>query len=74
MMIRVVVRARARLERVVDRPDGSVKVWVTVPPVDGKANEDVLKILARHFHVKRSEISLIRGHASSNKWVEVEKK
>ncbi|MDY6965594.1 MAG: DUF167 domain-containing protein [Halobacteriota archaeon] len=39
------------------------------PPVDGKANRSVIKLLSRHFG---SNVKLISGAKSKEKWIEVE--
>lgn len=43
------------------------KVSVKEPPVDGKANEAIIKALAKHFKTTRSNIKLISGQTSRKK-------
>lgn len=47
------------------------KVRVRVKPVDGKANLEVIKLLANHFGVKESCVKIIRGASSKKKVVEI---
>ena len=47
-------------------------VYVTSPPDDGKANEAVIKLLAKHLGVAPSRLSIIRGETSRNKLILVE--
>ncbi|MBI6629264.1 DUF167 domain-containing protein [Pontibaca salina] len=47
--------------------DGNLRIAVTVPPEDGKANEAVRKLLARALRVAPSRLSLLRGHTSRDK-------
>jgi len=39
--------------------------------VDGKANQAVIEILAKHFSVKKSDIEIIRGHTTRQKLIKV---
>lgn len=44
-----------------------MKIRLTAPPVDGKANEQARKLLAKAFDVGVSRVSLIRGRNSRDK-------
>ena len=46
-------------------------VQVQVPPEDGKANEAVIKALAKALNVKPKDISIIYGHTNRDKRVQV---
>jgi len=48
------------------------KVYVKAPPVDGKANKEVVEVLAEHFKIKKNQIEIIRGKTSNKKTVKVE--
>lgn len=62
--VRVTPRAsRARIE---NTPDG-LRIYVTVPPEDGKANAAVRKLLARHLGVAPGRLDLVRGAKSRDK-------
>lgn len=50
---------------------GSLKVKVTSPPEKGKANEEVVELLAERFHVKKSDITILSGLKSRKKVAEV---
>ncbi|MCW5966556.1 MAG: DUF167 domain-containing protein [Bryobacterales bacterium] len=73
IVITVAVRVKpgAKADSVEPRPDGSLLIQVKAPPVDGKANEAVVALLAKHFGVKRSGVILKRGASSRNKLFEV---
>jgi uncharacterized protein YggU (UPF0235/DUF167 family) len=43
------------------------KVWIKEVPEDGKANEAVIKALAKYFDTAKSNIELIKGATSSEK-------
>ncbi len=50
---------------------GELIVRVTAPPVDGKANEAVIRLLAKRFKVGRRSVAIVQGHHSRRKVVEV---
>lgn len=47
--------------------EGALRVRVTAPPEDGKANKAVQKLLARALGVAPSRLTLIRGATSRDK-------
>lgn len=68
----VKVVPRTSRNKVETLEDGSLKVKLTSPPVDGKANEALITVLAEYFKVKKSTISILVGHESRNKIIEIE--
>lgn len=46
---------------------GMLKVSITAPPEDGKANEAIVELLRDAFGLKRSEVELLRGKTHRNK-------
>ena len=70
MIIKIKVITRAKKERVEKQSDGSFKVWVLVVPEKGKANERVIKLLAKHFDKPKSNFQILTGHKSGTKRVE----
>jgi uncharacterized protein (TIGR00251 family) len=74
LTIRVTPQASTNHIKIETHDDGSMlyRVYVTVPPEDGKANKEVIKLLAKHFGVAKSRISLVRGHTSKDKIIEID--
>lgn len=70
MRFNVKVVPNAKQNKLV-RETGRLKVYLTAPAVDGKANEALIKFLAEHFGKKKRDISIIRGLTSREKIVEV---
>lgn len=50
---------------------GLVKVYLTAPPIDGRANDALVKFLSRHFAVRISSIEIIKGLKSRNKVISI---
>jgi uncharacterized protein len=49
----------------------SLKVRLTAPPVNGAANEALIEFLAESLGVPKRAVSIVAGHTSRNKIVEV---
>ncbi len=66
--VKVIPRARTnQISGVMD--DGSLKVRLTAPPVDGKANQALIDMLADTLDLPKSNISILSGSHSRNKTV-----
>ena len=48
-----------------------LKVYVTAPAVDGKANKAVIEALAEHFGAKKKDITIIFGQTSREKIIQI---
>ena len=62
---------RARQNKITTDADGTLRVHITAAPVDGAANDAVIRALAEHFRVPKSQIKIVRGETSRNKIVEL---
>jgi uncharacterized protein (TIGR00251 family) len=51
---------------------GGIKIRLTAPPVDGAANEALVKFLSDRLDIPKSQIEIVSGHASKNKIVRIE--
>lgn len=71
MKLSITVKTNARKAGVEKRPDGSYHVCVNAPPVEGKANKEVIEILAEYFSLPKRSIQIIRGRAGKKKLIEV---
>jgi len=74
-MARIAVRVQpgaARNEVAGWEADGTLRVRLTAPPVEGRANRALVEFLAEALGLRRAAISLIRGASSRHKLVEVE--
>ena len=52
-------------------PGDPWRIHVHARPTDGKANEEVLLVISRHFGVPCSAVHIVSGYTSRNKTVEV---
>ncbi len=67
MKITVQVKPNSKKESVERLDDGSFLIRVHVPPIDGKANERVIELLAQHLSVPKSRIELVSGARGKRK-------
>lgn len=67
ILLSVHVQPRASKNAFAGIHDGAVKLRITSPPVDGKANGQLIEILAKMFHVPKSEVTLASGQQSRRK-------
>lgn len=67
LTLNVRVQPRASKDEITGIHGTHFKVRITAPPVDGRANEHLLRFLAGEFGVPKSRISLIGGEGSREK-------
>ncbi|MBY0368274.1 MAG: DUF167 domain-containing protein [Roseateles sp.] len=56
----------------VQEADGSWTAWLKAPPVDGKANAELIALVAKHFGVAKSAVDIDSGGGSRFKRVRIE--
>ena len=61
------VQPKAKKNAVLGERAGMLRVSVTAPPEDGRANDAVLALLREHFNLQRSQIALLSGLTNRNK-------
>ena len=66
------VQPRASSDAIVGVHGNSLKIRLTAPPVDGAANESLVKFLSGIFAVPRRSIKILAGESSRTKIVEIE--
>jgi len=69
--LRVRVVPRASRSMIAGEIDGAVKIRIASPPVDGAANEELVRFLAKLLGVGRSSVQILAGQTSKNKIIGV---
>jgi len=64
--VRVIPKSR---KNKVEKFGQGYKVRLTAAPVGGKANKSLIKILAEHFNLKKSQVKIVGGDKSKDKIV-----
>lgn len=70
--LRIRIQPRAKRAGIAGVREGALVVRVTAPPVDGKANAALCKLLASELGVAPSSVAVVRGHTARDKVVEVD--
>ena len=71
MILSITVKSNARHTSIEKLSDGSYRISVNVPRVEGKANEAVVVALAEYFSVPKSKVTLLKGIRGRRKRVEI---
>lgn len=58
----------------IKKEDASLKAYLKSPPIDGKANEELIYLLSQYFNVKRTDIIIKKGKSSKRKLIQIIKK
>ena len=69
--LRLRVQPRASREEVAGLAGDAIRIRIIVPPVDGAANEALVRFLASRLEVSRSSVKLVGGRSGRSKLVEV---
>lgn len=70
--LEVRVKPNAKVAVLEEQPDGTWIARVKAPPVEGKANEALIALVAEHFGVRKAQVSIRLGASSRLKQMEVE--
>jgi hypothetical protein len=67
------VRAKPRASKSAVRgvEDGALEVSIAAPPVDGEANEELVRFLARALGVAKRDVRVLRGEGSRHKRLQI---
>jgi uncharacterized protein (TIGR00251 family) len=72
LIFKVQVVPRSSRSEVVGEHNGSLRVRVAAPPVEGAANKELTQVLAKAFKVSRGAVSILSGESSRLKQVGIE--
>jgi uncharacterized protein len=67
----VKVHPRAKKNAITGQVGDTLKVALTAPPADGKANDACIEFFAKLLNVPRSSVTIAAGQASRNKVIRV---
>ena len=71
-MLRIRVKPNSRTSALEQSDDGTWLARVQSPPVDGKANRELVALVARHFALRRSQVSIQSGATGRIKLVRID--
>ena len=73
MILTIKVLPRSSKNELIKMADGTYKIKLTAPPVDGEANTALIQFLSKEFAVPKSSIRIKKGETSRNKVVEIKR-
>jgi uncharacterized protein len=65
------IQPRASKNEITRMENGGLKIRLTAPPVDGAANEALIRLLADTLSVARSQVEIVSGHTSRDKIIRI---
>lgn len=71
LFLQVRIQPKASRDELVGVHDECLKVRITAPPVDGRANAHLVGFLAKQFGVSKSRVALIKGQTSKTKTLRI---
>jgi uncharacterized protein (TIGR00251 family) len=69
VLLHLQIQPKSSRNQVVGEHDGRLKIQITAPPVDGKANKALLAFLAKQLRLAKSNLRLLRGESSRKKTI-----
>jgi len=72
LTLRVKVKPRSRASSLTQAPDGSWVARLTSPPVDGKANEELIGLVAERFRCRKADVRITAGATARVKTVRID--
>ena len=71
LIVQVQVQPRASREAVAGVIGDHLKIRLTAPPLEGRANSDLIVLLAKLFGVSKNRVTLLRGATSRRKQLRI---
>ena len=66
------VQPAARRNAITGIHDGALKISLTTPPTDGRANQALIAFLAGELHIPRARVTLLTGASSRSKSIHID--
>lgn len=73
LIMQIHLQPKASRDAIVGQYGNRLKIAITAPPVDGKANLYLIKFLAKQFGVSQKQVTIIRGEHSRDKTICINK-
>jgi len=71
MKIKVKVSPCSSESHIIESLEGDLKVKIKSAPIKGKANQELIELLAKYYKVSKNQIEIIKGQTSKNKIIEI---
>ena len=71
LIFNVRVLSNSLKSEIVGEHDGALKIKIKAPPIDGAANAELIKTLAKFFDVPKSAVEILKGQTSKTKQIKI---
>ncbi|GIU33954.1 DUF167 family protein YggU [Shewanella schlegeliana] len=71
LLLQLYIQPKASRDQIVGLHGEEIKIAITAPPVDGKANAHLTKYLSKAFKVPKGDIEIIKGQMGRHKQVKI---
>ncbi|KYG69323.1 hypothetical protein AZI87_09020 [Bdellovibrio bacteriovorus] len=65
------IQPKSSKNEVVGPHNGELKIKITAPPVDGKANEELIEFLSDYFDIPKRQVVLVKGDTGRHKTIDL---
>jgi len=72
VILRIKVKPNSRASSLMQEADGSWRAQLRAPPVDGRANDELIALIATHFRCRKAAVVIKSGASGRTKLVKVE--
>ena len=67
MLIKVKAYPNAKKQEIIKKGDNSFEIKIKAKPENGKANQQIIRLLANYFNINSKKIIIIKGSKARNK-------
>ncbi len=71
LLLQLYIQPKASRDQIMGLHGDELKIAITAPPIDGKANAHLSKFLSKQFKVAKSQIEIIKGELGRHKQVKI---
>jgi uncharacterized protein (TIGR00251 family) len=71
-ILQIKVKPNAHASQLDELPDGTWSAQLKSPPVDGRANDELIALVARHFGLRKAQVQIRTGTSGRLKRVQIE--
>lgn len=71
IILAVLIQANSKKNEIQGFHDNKLKLRIHSPPVDGKANKEIIKFLSQIFAIKKNQLEIIKGHTEKVKLLQI---
>ncbi|RJT23128.1 DUF167 family protein YggU [Buttiauxella izardii] len=71
LVLRLYIQPKASRDSIIGLHGDELKVAITAPPIDGKANAHLVKYLAKQFKVAKSQVLVEKGELGRHKQIKI---